>query len=366
LSEDAGTASVAVELGERSYTIRIGSGTLSLLGSECAKAGIGNRVAVITNPTVGALYLDTALHSLEASGYAVCVVKVPDGEEYKTIATFADICGRLVDAGLDRGGCIVALGGGVIGDLSGFAAASYLRGVPFVQVPTTLLAQVDSSVGGKTGVNLPQGKNLVGAFYQPQLVMIDVETLKTLSEREYFSGMAEVLKYGVVLDKELFELIENSIGLIRSRDLSLLESIIARCCRIKAHVVAKDELESGMRAVLNYGHTVGHAVEALAGYGHYTHGEAVAIGMVAAARFSGSQGFSTPEDTERVVAIIKQLGLPVEAPKFCASDYVAALLKDKKARDRGIKFICNSGIGQYEFLRVTELEPLLASAGIGG
>ena len=366
MSEEAGTASVAVELGERSYAIRIGSGTLSLLGSECVKAGIGNRVAVITNPTVGTLYLDAAMHSLEISGFAVCVVEVPDGEEYKTIATFADICGRLVDAGMDRGGCIVALGGGVIGDLSGFAAASYLRGVQFIQVPTSLLAQVDSSVGGKTGVNLPQGKNLVGAFYQPKLVLIDVETLKTLSEREYLSGMAEVLKYGVVLDKELFELIENSVDLILGRDLSLLETIIARCCRIKAHVVEMDERESGLRAVLNYGHTIGHAIEALAGYGHYTHGEAVSIGMVAAARISVSHGFSKPEDTERVVAIVKQLGLPVEAPKFSVSDYVAALLKDKKARDRGIKFICNSGIGQYDFLRVTELEPLLTCAGIGG
>lgn len=366
MSEEVGNSSVTVDLGERSYAIRIGSGTLSVLGIACAKEGVGNRAAVITNPTVGALYLDTVQNSLEASGYAVSVVEVPDGEEYKTLTTFSEICGRLVDAGMDRGGFIVALGGGVIGDLAGFAAASFLRGVPFIQVPTSLLAQVDSSVGGKTGVNLPQGKNLVGAFYQPRLVMIDVKTLQTLPDREYLSGMAEVLKYGIVLDKELFELIENSVDLIRSRDLPLLESIIARCCRIKAHVVAKDERESGLRAVLNYGHTIGHAVEALAGYGHYTHGEAVSIGMAAAARFSESQGLSAPVDTERVVTVLQKLGLPVVAPKYCSSDYVSALLKDKKTRDRGITFICNSGIGQFEFLRVTELESLLASAEIGG
>lgn len=272
---DSASRVVSVGLGERSYDIRIGSETLSGLGEMCLESGIGKNVALITNPTVGALYGERAVSSLASSGFSVTSIQIDDGEQYKNLDTLAAIFEGLISGGMDRGSTIVALGGGVVGDIAGFAAATFLRGIPFVQVPTTLLAQVDSSVGGKTGINVPKGKNLVGAFYQPRLVVIDVSTLHTLPEREYLSGLAEVVKYGIVLDRELFEFIEENPEKILARDNSVLVDLIERCCRIKADVVVQDERESGLRAVLNYGHTLGHAVETLTGYKMYTHGEAV-------------------------------------------------------------------------------------------
>jgi 3-dehydroquinate synthase len=224
---------------------------------------------------------------------------------------------------------------------------------------------VDSSVGGKTGVNLPQGKNLVGAFYQPLMVMIDVSTLVTLPEREYLGGLAEVIKYGIVLDNELFNYIEEHVAEILQREPASLEKIIARCCRIKADVVGKDERETGLRAVLNYGHTLGHAVEALTLYSRYSHGEAVAIGMVAAAGYSELKGLSTKDDTTRIVNLIERVGLPVSAPTFSAYDYSAALMRDKKARDTGVTFVCNKGIGDFSFVLIEDMTQLLTTAGIG-
>lgn len=361
-----GIIGLEVGLAERSYRISIGSATLSSLGEQCLQLGISTKVAIITNPTVASYYLDPVRSSLESAGFSAATVEIPDGEEYKNLETVAGVYSRLVDAGMDRGGVLIALGGGVVGDLAGFVAATYLRGVPFIQVPTTLLAQVDSSVGGKTGVNLPEGKNLVGAFYQPRFVLIDVQTLSTLPEREYLGGLAEVLKYGVALDRALFDFIEDHAAEILSRDPSSLRHIIARCCSLKAEVVGKDERETGMRAVLNYGHTLGHAVELLSGYGHYSHGEAVAIGMVAAARFSEMKGLASADDTRRIVALIGRLGLPTVPPAFAAEAYTTAIFRDKKARDGGVTFVCNKGIGEFSFERITDMQPLLTASGTGG
>ena len=366
LIADSGKHDVMVALGDRSYRILIGSNSLSCLGETLRGLNLGKRVALITNPTVGKLYLQNIRVSLETAGFTVNAIEIPDGEEFKNLDTLASIYAGLVAAGLDRGSFIVALGGGVVGDVAGFAAASYLRGIPFVQVPTTLLAQVDSSVGGKTGVNLPLGKNLVGAFYQPSLVMIDVETLSTLPEREYVGGLAEVVKYGIVLDKELFGFVEENVSQVLQRDAGVLATIVSRCCRIKANVVSQDERESGLRAVLNYGHTLGHAVETLTGYLRYTHGEAVAIGMVAAASYSQRCGLAEPGETLRVRKLIESLGLPTEPPRFSADEYVSAILRDKKVRDGGITFVCNRDIGGYCFVRIEELHSFLGACGIGG
>ncbi|MSM40805.1 MAG: 3-dehydroquinate synthase [Geobacter sp.] len=359
------TNTLIVALQDRSYKIEIGIGNLKDLGTACTLLGLGKKMAIITNPTVGGFYLSEVSSSLRTAGFDVYSIEVPDGEKYKNIDTLASIYDGLVSSGMDRGGCIVALGGGVIGDMAGFAAASFLRGIPFIQVPTTLLAQVDSSVGGKTGINLAHGKNLVGAFYQPALVMIDVATLSTLAEREFLGGLAEIVKYGVVLDRELFLFLEEHVEPILRRDQSVLTKLISRCCSIKADVVARDERESDIRAVLNYGHTLGHAVETLTGYQQYTHGEAVAIGMVAAASFSELCGFASQDDTVRIRNLIQRLDLPSVLPVFTAAEYMSALFRDKKVRDGGITFVCNRGIGDFSFTKVVDLHPLLTSCGIG-
>lgn len=353
-----------VGLGERSYPLYFGNGNLGTVGACCKERGLGKNVAVVTNPTVGALYVDGVRDSLQRSGFTVNLVEIPDGEEYKNGATLNAIYDRCVALCLDRGAFILALGGGVVGDIAGFAAATYLRGIPFVQVPTTLLAQVDSSVGGKTGINHPLGKNLIGAFYQPHLVLIDVAVLATLPEREFLCGLAEIVKYGIVLDRELFAYIEEHGDSLLARNSDDLLHVVQRSCAIKASVVEKDEREAGLRAVLNYGHTLGHAVETLTGYGRYKHGEAVAIGMVQAARFSERSGFSRHDDTERIVALLKRLGLPVDLPEFGAREYANALWHDKKVREGGLNFVYNRGIGEFHIGRVTDIPTLLTACGI--
>lgn len=355
-----------VPLGERSYNIYGGSGILGSIGTICRDLGLGKVAAVVTNTTVGPLYYGPVADSLAAGGFSPLMVEIPDGEEFKTSETLNRIYDLLIEGGVTRDSFIVALGGGVVGDMAGFAAATYLRGIPFVQVPTTLLAQVDSSVGGKTGINHPRGKNLIGAFYQPRAVIMDVETLGTLPGREYVAGLAEVVKYGMVLDRELFGELERNVEPLLSRDRELLGRIIIRCCAIKASVVEKDEREGGMRAVLNYGHTLGHAVEALAGYGKFLHGEAVAIGMVQAARMAEHRGEAGGEDTERLRRLLLSLGLPVELPRFPAEAYQEVLLRDKKARNEGLGFILNRGIGDFSIVRLRDLSELLAVCGIGG
>ena len=358
-------SSITVALAERSYRIRFGNDILSGIGPLCRELNLGGSGALITNPTVGSLYADRVMASLQEAGFVVRRIDIPDGEEFKNIDTLKSIFDGLVDAGLDRGSFIVALGGGVVGDIAGFAAAAYLRGIPFLQVPTTLLAQVDSSVGGKTGINHEKGKNLIGAFYQPVAVMVDVATLATLPDREYLGGMAEVVKYGVILDRGLFDFIADNVSRLLSRDTECLLAVTRRCCELKASIVAQDEREAGPRAVLNYGHTFGHAVETLTGYREFTHGEAVAIGMAQAAKLSEQYGYSGRGETERILLLLDDLGLPTRLPSFSAQSYADALAHDKKVRDKGLSFVFNRGIGDYRIERVTDIVPLLKIAGIG-
>lgn len=356
---------IRVALDERSYDIELGAGILGRAGALCRELGLSGTAAVVSNTTVAPLYYELVRTSLEAAGYRVCLVSLPDGEEFKNSATLNLIYDGLVDASLDRGSFIIALGGGVVGDMAGFAAASYLRGIPFVQLPTTLLSQVDSSVGGKTGINHPRGKNLIGAFYQPKGVLIDVAVLDTLPEREYLCGLGEIIKYGAVLDADFFRFLEENAGRLLSRDKDVLIHTVSRSCAIKAKVVAEDEREGGVRAVLNYGHTLGHAVETLTGYKRFLHGEAVAIGMVQAAKISQHYGFCDQGDRDRIEALVKALGLPAELPSFPARAYREALSHDKKVRDKGLLFICNQGIGAYRMERLTDLGAVLEICGIG-
>lgn len=355
---------IKVALGERSYEITLGAGILDRVGSICRDAGLRGVAAVVSNTTVASLYYDLVRASLEQAGYRVVLVGLPDGEGFKNSATLNLIYDSMVDASLDRGSFILALGGGVVGDMAGFAAASYLRGIPFVQLPTSLLAQVDSSVGGKTGINHSRGKNLIGAFYQPRAVLIDVAILDTLPEREYRSGLGEILKYGAVLDRDFFSFLELNARQLLARDTDALIHAVGRSCAIKTRVVESDEREGGVRAVLNYGHTLGHAVETLTGYGSYLHGEAVAIGMVQAARISHSFGFCSGAERGRIESLIGLFGLPGELPAFSAGAYAEALSHDKKVRDSGLTFICNFGIGAYRMERVRDLQALLSICGV--
>lgn len=348
-----------VSLGERSYTIQIESGLISSLGTLCNELVLGSTAAIVTNTTVGQFYADAVKASLEKAGYVTHLIEIPDGESYKNSVTLTSIYDALLEAGLGRDSFLVALGGGVVGDITGFAASTFLRGVPFVQVPTTLLAQVDSSVGGKTGINHALGKNLIGSFYQPSLVLIDTETLATLPEREYLSGMAEVLKYGVVCDGEFFLFIADNVENLRSRDMDCLKEVIRKSCSLKASVVERDEKEGGYRAVLNYGHTFAHAIERLTHYTDYLHGEAVAIGMVQAARLSELKGYAGQHDTKSIIDLLKSLGLPVDLVLFPVDDYYRALLKDKKMRAQGINFVFNKGIGDSVIENVSDWDFLL-------
>ncbi len=326
---------------------------------------LGERVMVVTNSTIGRLYLDSLKESLENQRFKVLIVEIPDGEEFKDLETLKQIYDALVGAHLDRGSFLIALGGGVVGDMAGFAAATYLRGISYVQVPTTLLAQVDSSVGGKTGINHEKGKNLIGAFYQPKMVFIDVNTLDTLPEREYTSGLAEVVKYGIVCDADFFSFLWDNVDKLLARDKGCLESVINRSCKIKASVVSRDEREAGLRAILNFGHTIGHAIESLTDYKKYLHGEAVAIGMAQAAKVSESMGNSTKDVTCRIVSLLNKLRLPVDPPQFSAEQYLNAIFHDKKIKDGGITFVLNNGIGAFSLEKITDLDLLLKTCGIG-
>jgi 3-dehydroquinate synthase len=337
---------VPVNLEDRSYQIHIGAGVLDRLGELCIGAGLKGKCLVITDENVGDLYAETALKSLENAGFPTCMATLPAGEQTKCGERVFELYSRCIEAGLDRKSFVVALGGGVIGDLAGYVAATYLRGVPFVQVPTSLLAMVDSSVGGKTGINLPEGKNLVGAFYQPELVLADLHTLKTLPTREYRAGLAEIVKYGIIYDRSFFSLLEENIEqLLNVGNVDLLAKVVSRCCEIKADVVAQDEREGGLRAILNFGHTVGHALEKVAGYGEYVHGEAVAIGSIFAARASVAMTGLSPVECDRIEKIFMDLGLPVKAPEYSWPDLRNALSVDKKTVAGLPRFVLASRIG---------------------
>lgn len=338
--------SLLVDLGARGYEIRIGGGVLSGLGGLCAERFGKRRTLVVSDENVAGHYLAGVVAGLEAAGCTVGSVVLPAGEGTKSVGYLAELWEAAVRAKLDRKSFLVALGGGVIGDLAGFAAATYLRGIPFVQVPTSLLAMVDSAVGGKTGMNLPQGKNLVGAFHQPALVLADLGVLETLPEREFNAGMAEVIKYGVIWDAEMFAGIEARAGLIRERDRGVLQELVRRSCEIKAEVVRQDEREGGVRALLNYGHTLGHAVENVGGYGERLHGEAIAMGMVYASRVSERCRGVGAEVTARQAALFRAFDLPVSWAGMAWEPLFEAMTVDKKAEDAQPRFVLIDGIGK--------------------
>jgi 3-dehydroquinate synthase len=352
---------LTVNLGDRSYPIFVGPGLLPRAGEFLKQAGVRGKVAVVTNPTVAQLYLDALCEALTSAGFQPMPILVPDGEAHKDLKSLALIYDRLIDDRFERSACILALGGGVIGDLAGFAAATYLRGVPYVQVPTTLLAQVDSSVGGKTGVNHQDGKNLIGAFYQPRLVLIDVEVLQSLPHRELIAGLAEVIKYGIIEDPALFRLLEQEHRRLVGLDQELLMQVIGTCCAIKARVVEKDEREDDYRAVLNFGHTIGHALEAATGYSRFLHGEAVGIGMAKASAISAQQGFCDQSSLRRIHDLIEKVGLPLEIPVEVSVDsLIQGMELDKKSAGGKIKFVVCAGIGKTRFHSLTPAEILSA------
>jgi 3-dehydroquinate synthase len=342
---------VRVPLGERSYTIKIAPGLLSRLGAECAALKPGIRCAIITDSNVARHYARAAKRSLRAAGFEPLTITVPAGETAKSLRVVGACYDQLAAHRLERQSFLVALGGGVVGDLAGFVAATYLRGIPFVQVPTTLLSQVDSSVGGKVGVNLPAGKNLVGAFHQPRLVLCDLDALRTLPEREFRAGLAEIIKYGIIYDAALFRRLERNLDKLLRREVSTLAAVIARSCAIKADVVGQDETESGLRAILNFGHTIGHAIENISGYGKYLHGEAIAIGQCFAAAASCEFTGLPVREALRIFELFKRAGLPttIKLSARQRGQLLAAMRLDKKVSNGEIKFVLATRLGEVKW-----------------
>lgn len=348
---------LTVALGERSYPIHIGAGLISqpaLILPHLKR----KQVVIVTNTTVAPLYLAKLAEPLKQAGVEVMEVILPDGEAYKNGDTLNLIYDALLKRRAERSTTLIALGGGVIGDLTGFAAATYQRGVPFIQVPTTLLSQVDSSVGGKTGINHPLGKNMIGAFYQPQLVLADTDTLKTLPPRELSAGIAEVIKYGLIRDADFFDWLESNMGKLMALDEAVVSYAIYRSCQNKAEVVAADERESGERALLNLGHTFGHAIETAMGYGNWLHGEAVAAGMVQAAQLSLRMGWLSQTELARILAILQKAHLPIEAPALGANQYLELMQSDKKVQDGKIRLVLQKGIGKAVITSEYDLDQL--------
>ena len=359
---------VTVELNDRSYIINIKTSLEAFDFDTVIEKG--RSVFILSDSNVDPLYGDKVEQLIKACGSKTFRMTITAGEKSKCLAVAEKIYERCVSSGLDRKSYIVALGGGMIGDLAGFVAATYLRGVRFIQVPTTLLAMVDSSVGGKTGVNLVSGKNLVGAFHQPSAVLTDLGVLSTLPNREYISGMAEVVKYGIIWDSVLFRKIEDNVDLLLKRDTGLLAGIISRCCEIKAEVVAVDEREAGVRAILNFGHTVGHALEQLTGYSILLHGEAISIGMVFAARLSVIEKDFKAVDASRIEALLAKLGLPTGMnalnDKYSLDKIRTAMESDKKSVDKIPKFVLIHSIGEARFGCDVEVADLAKAYGLIG
>jgi len=336
-----------VALGDRSYPILIGRGLLDR-GDLIAERLRTRKVAIVTNDVVGPLYLERLKAALSRAGVTSTEIVLPDGEQFKTLETLNSVFDGLLSSHCDRSTSIVALGGGVIGDMAGFAAATYQRGVDFIQIPTTLLAQVDSSVGGKTAVNHPLGKNMIGAFHQPKLVLADTETLSTLPDRELKAGLAEVVKYGLIRDAEFFVWLETHVSGLLARDSELLSEAIARSCDNKARIVAEDETERGVRALLNLGHTFGHAIEAGMGYGTWLYREVAGAGMVMAARLSERLGYLNGDECARAIALIEHAGLPVTGAKLGAERYLELMAHDKKVEAGRLRLILMRAIGDAE------------------
>lgn len=336
-----------VDLGERSYPIVIGQKALDRLGDEVIRLG-ATRVLICTNTTVGPLYLRRVLDVLQQNvpNLEIGVVTLPDGECYKDLERIEQILKGAVEAKLDRRSVMVALGGGVIGDMTGFASSMWMRGIRYIQVPTTLLAQVDSSVGGKTGVNLPAGKNLIGAFHQPCSVLIDADVLKTLPQREVSAGIAEIIKYGFLGDEAFISYLEANMQKLRALEPDTVSQVVAHCCRMKADIVKADEKEGGVRAKLNLGHTFGHAIEKLTGYGQWLHGEAVGMGMIMAADLSQRLGYLNQADVQRLRALVAASGLPTEIPVLKAQDAYEVMQGDKKSVAGEIRFVTMTQMGE--------------------
>ncbi len=345
---------VKVGLGTRSYDIVIGPGSLHQMGQYLQSLGLSGKVGVVTNPTLARLYGVSLKKAIVKAGFTYQLISIPEGERTKTLLWASSIVDELVKHRFERRSALVALGGGVIGDVTGFAASMYLRGIPFVQVPTTLVAQVDSSVGGKTGVNHPSGKNLIGAFYQPALVVSDTNTLQTLPKREWLAGLAEVIKYGVIADKMFFTFLEDRMEHILDMKDEDVQKVVTRCCELKAWVVAKDERESGLRRILNYGHTIGHALESLGRYQQYIHGEAVGIGMVHEALLANHLKLCSKGVVDRQRALITRTGLPVRMPSHSFSKLWGAIRHDKKVAQGIIHCVLPQAIGK---VRVMPLDP---------
>jgi 3-dehydroquinate synthase len=351
-----------VALGARSYPIYIGPGLLSDAGL-LARAVTAQQALIVTNSTVAPLYLERLQAGLRCPEQHVHVLR--DGEQYKTLETFAEIIDTLIEARFHRDACLVALGGGVVGDIGGFAAACYQRGIRYVQIPTTLLAQVDSGVGGKTAVNHPQAKNMIGAFYQPDCVIADTDTLSTLPRRQFAAGMAEVIKYGLILDAQFFAWLEAHLEDVLSLDTDALRVIIGKSCELKAAIVAEDEHERGRRALLNLGHTFGHALESIGNYERWLHGEAVSIGMVLAARTSAALGSLDSADVERISTLLTRAGLPTEATDVNAERVLEIMQLDKKTTAKGLNLVLLEGIGSGVIVAAPGAEVLRAALEIG-
>lgn len=334
-----------VELADRSYPIHVGRNLIT--NTDLILPHLKRKhVAIVTNTTVAPLYLDKLSQTLQAAGVSVIPIILPDGEAYKNTETLNKIYDALLQNRCERSTTLIALGGGVIGDLTGYAAATYLRGVSFIQIPTTLLSQVDSSVGGKTGINHPLGKNMIGAFYQPQVVLADIDTLKTLPSRELSAGMAEVIKYGLIRDAEFFNWLETHIEQLMALEESAISEAIYRSCQNKADVVARDEHETGERALLNLGHTFGHAIENAMGYGVWLHGEAVAAGTMMAADLSQRMGWLSAAEVARIHALLTKAKLPLDPPELGADKYLELMQMDKKVADGKIRLVLQQGIGK--------------------
>jgi 3-dehydroquinate synthase len=339
--------SLSVDLGTNSYPVHVGSDLLMQLGELARRAGLKpGRAVLVTDSNVTRLYSASVLASVTGAGFDAQLIDLAPGEPSKSLAVLEHIYDRMAEAELDRSSAVFGLGGGVVGDIAGFAAATYLRGLPLVQIPTTMLAQVDSAIGGKTAVNHRTAKNLIGAFYQPRLVVADTATLATLPQREFREGLAEVIKYGAIMDASFISRLERSMEMILAREQRVLTEMIARSARYKAQVVASDERESGLRKILNFGHTLGHALEASSGYGTWLHGEAVAIGMVAAARLSSRYAGLDTSDAERLEILLGAAGLPTDLPSaWLSGEFVRALRLDKKRTGDGVEFVLLDRLG---------------------
>jgi 3-dehydroquinate synthase len=338
---------IPVNLGSRAYRILVAIGALGTVGTELTKLRVGRKAILITDPAIDRLHGEPVARSLSGAGFDLIRLSVPEGEQAKVLETARELWDRLLDEGCDRSSTVVALGGGAVGDLSGFVAATYMRGMNFVQVPTTLLAQVDASIGGKTAIDHPRAKNLIGAFHQPRLVVVDPAVLGTLPEREFRSGLAEIIKHGIVLDASYFEDLEANVPALLGRDLTTLERVVAGSCRLKARVVERDEQEAELRWVLNYGHTVGHALEAATGFQVWTHGEAVSLGIAAEARLAERLGIGSSATTKRQLSLLAAVGLPVAGIQVEPAAVVEALSRDKKSRDGRIPFVLAPEIGSF-------------------